>query len=261
MKQLAINGTTLSVVDEGEGHPVLLVHGFPLSHSMWSAQIEVLSAKYRVIAPDLRGFGQNESAAGKLTMEQFADDLAAILDELQIEQPVTYCGLSMGGYIFWDFWRRHADRLNSVILCDTRAVADEEDKVRNRHKMAASVLNHGPEACARIMLPGLFAEQTDRSIVASLEAVILATPPESIAAALGGMAERADSAELQSKIDVPTLIIVGEHDKISTASEMRSMADEIPDCDFLEVPGAGHMVPMEKPELVNEAILAFLNRF
>ena len=259
MKQLNINGTTINVVDEGEGHPILFVHGFPLSHAMWSAQIESLSNKYRVIVPDLRGFGANDPVQGTLSMEQLADDLAAIIDALNIEQPITYCGLSMGGYIAWDFVRNHASRLHALILCDTRAGADPAEGVRNRHKLAETVLTHGSEACARAMLPALFADGVDSSLIESLREIVHATAPTTIAAALMGMSERPDSTELLASIEVPTLIVVGEHDKISTAAEMRSMSDAIANCTYKEVANAGHMAPMEQPDEVNAAILEFLD--
>ena len=104
--------------------PLLLVHGFPLDHTMWAAQIEAISSRCRVIAPDLRGFGRSPPAGERTTMEQFADDLAGLLDAIGISEPVVYCGLSMGGYIGWQFWRKHANRLRGLILCDTRATAD-----------------------------------------------------------------------------------------------------------------------------------------
>lgn len=120
LKQIDIAGTTLSVADVGHGPPILFVHGFPLDHSMWRHQIAELSRDHRCIAPDLRGFGQSRVTAGKVSMEQFADDLAELLDALGVTEPVVFCGLSMGGYIAWPFVRRHATRLRALILCDTR---------------------------------------------------------------------------------------------------------------------------------------------
>ena len=105
MKTLEVNGIELATLDRGSGPPVLLVHGFPLDHTMWDAQVEALSEQYRVIAPDLRGFGRSGVTEGKVTMEQFADDLAGLLDGLEVAGPVVFCGLSMGGYVAWEFWR------------------------------------------------------------------------------------------------------------------------------------------------------------
>src|SRR5262245_22137150 len=121
MPQISVGSVSLNVLDEGRGHPLLLVHGFPLDHSMWKGQIGELSKNFRVIAPDLRGFGQSSPISGDdavVTMAQFADDLAALLAAMSVAEPVTFCGLSMGGYIAWQFAARNPQRLARLILCD-----------------------------------------------------------------------------------------------------------------------------------------------
>jgi pimeloyl-ACP methyl ester carboxylesterase len=262
MKRISIGPIDLNIVDRGTGSPLLLVHGFPLDHTMWNAQIEALSASHRVIAPDLRGFGQSGTAGDEVTtMPQFADDMAALLDALQIDEPVTFCGLSMGGYIAWDFLRRHRQRLAALILCDTRAAADSEEAARGRRMMAAGVLAEGVQAVPDAMLPKLLAPltlQETPAVAESLRRTILATSPTSIAAAQRGMAEREDSTSLLGTIDLPTLVIVGEHDAISTVREMRRVADEIPGARFAVVPDAGHLSPLENPAVVSAAIEGFL---
>ncbi len=119
MNRINLEDITLNVIERGSGPPLLLVHGFPLDHQMWRGQIDELAEDFRVIAPDLRGFGASDATEGTVTMQQFADDLANLLDQLSVQQPVRLCGLSMGGYIAWQFWRRHGDRLSHLILCDT----------------------------------------------------------------------------------------------------------------------------------------------
>ena len=127
MHRAKLSTVELAYVDHGIGPPILLVHGFPLDHSMWSAQIDALAGRYRVIAPDLRGFG--ESSLGDadpevgVSMERYADDLAELLDVLAVADPVVLVGFSMGGYIAWQFVRKHAVRLRALIQCDTRAAA------------------------------------------------------------------------------------------------------------------------------------------
>src|SRR5436853_6628031 len=108
----------LNVVERGRGTPLVLLHGYPLDHSMWRRQIDGLSDICRLIAPDLRGFGGSSVTPGTATMEQMADDLAALLDTLKIDEPVVVCGLSMGGYVAWQFALRHRSRLAKLILCD-----------------------------------------------------------------------------------------------------------------------------------------------
>ena len=258
---IQIPGATLNVLDVGEGMPILFVHGFPLDHTMWRFQIAELAKDFRCIAPDLRGFGQSTVTEGKVTMEQFADDLAALLDALQITEPIVFCGLSMGGCIAWQFVRRHAQRLKSLILCDTRAVPDPPEVAANRLKLANDVVEQGPSIVANAMLPRLFAAetaQTQPALIDDLRQVILRTNPHGIAAAARGMAERADACPWLSSISVPSLVIVGEHDVISTAAEMRTIAAAIPQSQIEVLPNAGHMAPLENASMTNAAMRKFL---
>lgn len=263
MKTCDILGATLAVEDVGAGPPVLFVHGFPLDHTMWQAQLDALSTRWRAIAPDLRGFGASSAASGTLTMRQHAGDLAAMLDRLEISEPVVLCALSMGGYVAWQFWRHHAPRLRALVLCDTKASADTAEAVAGRHKLAAAVMAAGHNAARDAMLPKLFAPGTAESkpeLIERTSQMIERARPESIAAALRGMAERADATPWLAEIKVPTLVIVGEHDAITTVDEMRAMAARIAGAEFVEVPDAGHMSPMERPDVVNAAIERFLAR-
>jgi pimeloyl-ACP methyl ester carboxylesterase len=263
VRSLYINDLWQYATVRGMGSPVLLVHGFPLDHRMWLDQIEVLSTRHRVIAPDLRGFGQSVGARGTTTMAQFADDLLGFLDQLEVVEPVNVCALSMGGYIAWEFWRRHAVRVRTLILCDTRAAADTEEAARNRRLQADRISATGVGDLADQMLPKLLAPSTidgQLQIVDRIRAMVAAADPSGVAAALRGMAERSDSTTLLSEINVPSLVIVGEHDAIAKADEMRGLAAAMPNAEFKLIPGAGHMAPMEDPSAVNDALLAFLSR-
>lgn len=258
---IRLSNVSLNVVERGAGPPLLLVHGFPLDHSMWKYQLDGLSDICRVIAPDLRGFGKSDGETDVITMEQLADDLAELLDALNVDEPITFCGLSMGGYVAWQFRLRHASRLGRLILCDTRAIADSEEAARGRRLAASAVLSEGVSGFVEGMIPKLFAPQVTRDqpeIVDELRAVMLATRPTTVAAALRGMADRRDMLDVLPQIDVPTLVVCGEHDAISPADEMRAIADAMPNAAFCEVSGAGHMAPLERPELVNGAIRDFL---
>lgn len=254
------------VVDEGAGAPILLVHGFPLDHTMWRAQIAALRTTHRVLAIDLRGFGipaLNAEVGEVVTMEQFADDCAEALDALDVREPVVFGGLSMGGYVAWQFWARHAARLAGLILCDTRAAADTADAARGRRDMADRVLREGPQFLVELMAERLFARATRANrpeCVTELRRVMGATAPRSIAAALRGMAERLDMTKRLGEIQIPTLVVCGESDVISTATEMRGISQAIPGARYVEVPDAGHMAPLEQPEFVNQAIAEFLAR-
>lgn len=261
MKKVTVNGISLAVHDEGSGPPILFVHGFPLSHSMWRNQLEAFSSNHRVIAPDLRGFGESDVTEGTVTMEQHADDLAGLLDELNVDEPVVLCGLSMGGYIAWQFQQKFPERLRALILCDTRAVADTPDGVENRKRLAKMVAENGSAAVASAMLPNLFSSATadrDQSAIDELRQTIDATSPQGIAAASLGMAERPDVTPLLPTIETPSLLIVGEDDGISPPEEMRSIAVAMPNAAVFEVPNAGHMSPLENPAAVNMVIQQFL---
>lgn len=262
MKLLKVNGIDLATIDRGRGLPLMLVHGFPLDHTMWRAQIEALSEHCRVIAPDLRGFGRSGVTEGKVTMQQFADDLAALVHELEVEQPVVFCGLSMGGYVAWQFWQKYASRTRGLILCDTRATADRPQIAAERLKTARQVIREGPAPLVKAMIPKLFAEATARArpeLIESLRRVILSTDPKGIAAAARGMAQRPDATGMLGRIDCPALVLVGEYDALSTPAQMQSVADAIPAARCVQIAGAGHMAPIENPKQVNQAILAFIN--
>ena len=115
-KQISVGQTSLNVVDVGNGPALLLVHGFPLSHVMWKFQVEELSSRFRVIVPDLPGFGSSPAGETPMSMRSLADSLASLLDAMDVVEPFAYCGLSMGGYVGWQFWRHHGERLSHLIL-------------------------------------------------------------------------------------------------------------------------------------------------
>ncbi|NIL97733.1 MAG: alpha/beta fold hydrolase [Planctomycetales bacterium] len=262
MTTVTINGEAFGVVQRGEGHPLLLVHGFPLNHSMWNPQIDHFAETHHVIAPDLRGFGGSLRTSGRVTMEGYADDLARLLDALHVQQPVAFCGLSMGGYIAWQFWRKYPNRVAGLILCDTRAVADSEKVSRGRLQMAQRVLREGAEFVADDMVPKLVCPTTavdQPQLLAAIRQMILSTNPQTIAAAQRGMAARPDVTSLLSGISVPTLVVVGQHDEISPPEEMRAIAAAIPGARIVEIPDAGHMAPLENPAVVNAAVGAMLS--
>lgn len=255
----------LAYIDRGQGLPVLLVHGFPLDHTMWSAQIEALSPLHRVIAPDLRGFGQSPLGEGdpqrSISMEEYADELNELLDLLGIAEPIVLVGFSMGGYIAWQFVRKHAERLCALVQCDTRAAADTEEGRAGRLKMAEKIAEWGSARVAEMMGPKLFSAiglDSKPQLMAELRRVVSRTSPAGIAAAQRGMAARLDVTDMLPTIQVPTLVVVGADDVISTSQEMRTIAAAIPSATFVEIPAAGHMTTLENPAAVNDVLTAFL---
>jgi 3-oxoadipate enol-lactonase len=261
MNTYLVNGVELAALDRGTGLPLLLVHGFPLNHTLWQSQFEDFADHCHVIAPDLRGFGTSGISEGEVSMEQMADDLAGLLDTMGIQQPVVFCGLSMGGYIAWEFWRRHGARVAAMILCNTRAAADSPEVAANRLLTADRVLAEGLAPIADAMVPRLTAEVTLTRYPERVEAVrrmIFSNDPRGIAAASRGMARRTDATSLLPQIACPTLLIAGQNDQLVPLAEMQAMAEAIPNARLVEIRDAGHLSPMENPAEVNAAILSFL---
>lgn len=254
---------SLFLVDQGEGAPVIFLHGMPLDHHMWRHQAAALSGRCRVLIPDLRGFGRTAGASDKTTMDRLADDVLELLGVLGLTEPVTVCGLSMGGYLALLLARKAPERLRALVLCDCRSQPDAPEAAANRLVLADRVLTDGPRIVAESMLPRLFAHHTNECnpvAVDEIRDVILAGSSRGIAAAQRGMAEREDLTPFLSQIVAPTLVICGEEDAISPLAEMRSLARQIPGAEFVAVPDAGHMAPLEQPTAVNAALTAFLER-
>jgi len=261
LRRETVHGVELAVADCGQGHTLMLVHGFPLDHTIWSAQLGALAARCRVIAPDLRGFGQSGVTRGTVTMEQLADDLAVLAEALAVEVPLVLCGLSMGGYVAFQFWRKYSERVAGLILCDTRAEADDPSAAAARRETAERVLAEGPAGLVETMLPKLLAPVSLRSrpeLVEAVRQMILRTPPEGIAAAQRGMAVRPDCTGLLGQITCPTLVVVGQHDTITPPEQMQRMAQAMPHARVVVIPEAGHLAPLENADAVTQAIATFL---
>jgi pimeloyl-ACP methyl ester carboxylesterase len=228
---------------------------------MWQGQAHDLAETFQVLVPDLRGFGRSSAVTDLVTMAEYADDLAEMLDALNIHEPIVLCGLSMGGYIALEFWRRHRARLSHLILCDTRAAADSPEAAQTRLQTADRVLREGSQILAEAMLPRLFSAHSQRqraNVVAATEQVMRSARPAALAAALRGMAQRADATSWLSAIDVPTLVVCGQEDVISSPHEMEQLAAAMPHAEYVAIPACGHMAPLEDPVHVNKALRAFL---
>lgn len=255
--ETTINGITLRYEDVGVGPVLLLIHAFPLAGAMWRPQIDALQGRYRLIAPDLRGFGCSDAPTGLYTVDQQADDLVALLDHLGVVQ-ATLCGLSMGGYIAMAFMRRHAARARALILADTRAGADSVEAQAGREANARLAETEGVVAIADKMIPGLVASSAGQAVRDTLRTIILANTPQGIAAALRGMAVRPDSTESLRAVSVPTLVIVGEEDGLTPPIEASTINMAVAGSYVAMIPGAGHISSLESPTAFTGAIQLFL---
>ncbi|MEO6056346.1 MAG: alpha/beta fold hydrolase [Gemmatimonadales bacterium] len=259
-RHLTVNGVSLAVETRGEGPAVLFVHGYPLNRTIWRDQIDGLEG-YQRIAPDLRGMGQSDAPDLGYGMGIYADDLAALLDAVGVDE-VVLCGLSMGGYVVFEFLRRWRHRVRALILMDTRAEADGAEARRARDAAAAAAREGGADAIAEAMLPRLMASTTGErapEIVERIREMIAATPVAGIVGALAAMRDRHDSTGLLPTLaGVPALVIVGEEDVMTPPDGARRMAAAIPGARLVVVPGAGHLPPVERPAETTAAILEFL---
>jgi pimeloyl-ACP methyl ester carboxylesterase len=256
-----LNGARIAFCERGarSGRTLLLIHGFPFDHRMWQAQLAGLQGQAHIIAPDLRGFGQSQVTPGPLTMEQHADDLAALLAHLAVERAVV-AGLSMGGYIAFAFWRRHAARVQALALLDTRAEPDSPQTRANREATAARVREAGPTAIARDMLPRLLASSSlaDPHLSGRVLNLMAQQPAEGIIGALAGLRDREDSRPTLPTIRAPALVLVGEHDALTPPADAATMVAALPNARLVVAPRAGHLSPLENPAAVNRALRAFL---
>ncbi len=258
---LDAHGLRLAYTDTGRGLPVLFLHGFPLNRSMWDKQVDALSLRYRILTIDLRGHGESDAPLWRYSVEEFADDVTALLDHLKLQQ-VVLVGLSMGGYVAFAFTRRYRHRLHGLILTDTRAQADTVEGRKGRFHLAQTAHTKGPAAVAEVMLPKLLAPETlrsDPSLVQRLRSMIETMPLSGIAGDLMAMADRPDSVSLLPSITCPTLVVVGEQDQATPVADARLMADSIPGARLSIIPQAGHLPNLEQPEQFNRILEEFLS--
>lgn len=261
MNAVTVNGAEYHYVDAGNGLPLLFVHGFPLSSAAWKHQIGALQSAHRVIAPDLRGFGDSEATAGAVSMDQYATDLHELLRHLSIASAVVI-GHSMGGYIALAFARKFPKAVQGLVLVGTKAGADTPEAAAARRETAEKVMATGTQTVIDAMSPKFFslahnnAGETDE-----VRAIMSAAKPAGVAGALLGMAARPDSTPFLKQIDMPTLVVAGVDDQVISAAESKKMADALPNAKLELIPGAGHLVAMEKPEEFNRILTAWLARF
>jgi 3-oxoadipate enol-lactonase len=259
-QRVTVNGVSLAVEIRGDGPAILFVHGYPFDRNIWRSQIDALDG-YRRIAPDLRGMGESDAPDLGYSMGIYADDLAALLDSLGVGD-VVLCGLSMGGYVIFEFLRRWRSRVRGLILIDTRAEADGTEARRARDAAAATARESGAEAVADAMLPKVLSPATlehDPDTAERIHRIMAATPVAGMVGALSAMRDRHDSTGLLPTLSgLPTLVIVGEDDSVTPPDGARRMAAAIPGARLVIVPGAAHVPPVEQPAETTAAIREFL---
>jgi pimeloyl-ACP methyl ester carboxylesterase len=247
-------------VEKGSGYPLVLLHGFPLDSRVWQNQLDGLSDRYRVVCPDLQGFGKSASTQ-PFSIDDQAEAVHAHLQQIGA-LPCALGGLSMGGYVALAFAQKYPEQIDGLILVDTKAAGDTPDAKAGRMKMIDLVKKQGAPAVADQMMPRMVAENsiiTQPQTVDLLRQIIEACPPRTIENALLAMRDRPDRTDLLPSIADPVLILVGESDAITPVEAAQQMKDGIPHAVLTVIPDAGHMSPMENPKAVNAAIRRFMD--
>jgi len=265
---VSIGDTSLAVQTCGTGQPLVLLHAFPLDHTMWHRNVP-LANHLQLIIPDQRGFGQSAESHSKSkplsSITQLADDVAKLLEALHIEQPAVIAGISMGGYVAQHVAARHPEKVSHLILIDTKFSADTPEAQAGRSNLAATVGRVGQKVLADAMVPNLLAATDEaRSKPERVEneqflrRLIGKQSVATIQAALGALADRPDMSEPMQHFKKPVLLVCGKEDTITPPAVMESMEEILSLGQLVIVPEAGHLVPLEAPTVFHEAVLSFL---
>jgi 3-oxoadipate enol-lactonase len=245
----------------GSGPPIVLLHPFPANHDLWKPAAQALVTRYRIILPDLRGHGDSGVGEGPATMEKHAADLARVLDHEGIGR-ATFAGVSIGGYVLFEFWRKFRPRVEALILCNTKAQADTSEARAGRLQAAADVRERGTEPFFESLVPKLIGKttlSTRPDLVEGALRMMRKMSAEDVALVQKGMAERSDSVETLKGINVPTLIVTGDEDIFTGVSEAELMQRNIPGSQMKVIAKAGHYSPWEQPEEVGKLLRQFLD--
>jgi 3-oxoadipate enol-lactonase len=261
-RDVRLGSSTLSITDAGEGTPIVFLHAFPLSARMWAPQLDSLPAGWRGVAPDLRGFGRSPRAASPARhVSDHAGDVLALVQELGAA-PAVLVGLSMGGYIAFECWRRRPTAIRALVLADTRAEADADDARARRVALQDLASREGTGAVLNAMLPGLLGATTHMSnphLAVQLRRWATESEADGVIDALEVLRTRPDSRATLPTIDCPTLVIVGEEDTLTPPALSRVIADGIAGATLIQLPYAGHLSNVEQPAAFTSALTTWLH--
>ena len=261
MNRIQSDDAQISYSVLGSGKDVVLLHPFPAHHGVWLPVAEQLSARYRCILPDLRGHGASEPGDGAATMEKHANDIRRVCDDAGVSRAV-FAGVSIGGYILFEFWRRFRERVAALVLSDTRAPADSDAIRGARLASIEQVQKHGPDGFLDAQVERLLGASTRRNrpdIAQAARGMMAKITVAGISAVQQGMAARPDSAPTLKTIDVPTLVMVGDEDIVTPRADAEQLQRGIDGAKLEIVPAAGHYSPLERPEVVTRILGQFLD--
>jgi pimeloyl-ACP methyl ester carboxylesterase len=264
MPEYRTSGGLMFYRERGEGpeDPVVLLHAFPLNRKMWAPQVEALAGTRRIITPDYPGFGSSPRPCAQPDVRYYAEQVQELLNRLELES-VVLGGLSMGGYVAFACLALFPERISALMLANTRPDPDSEDVKEMRRETARRVAEEGVEVLPKLQMGRLLAPGTlenEEDVVETVRAMILESSPDGVVAALGAMRDRPDSTNLLSKINVPTLVLGGAEDALSTPEVMGEMAEKISNSRHLTLEEAGHLSNLEAPKEFNAALKDFLDK-
>jgi pimeloyl-ACP methyl ester carboxylesterase len=241
--------------------PVVLLHAYPVDSRMWDPVRPGLAGHVDLITPDQRGLGRAPLGEAEPDLDLVAADVLALLDRLALDR-VVLGGCSMGGYAALALLRAAPERVAGLVLIDTRATADTDAQRTARLAVARRAETEGIDGwLADGAVSGLLNEATriERpTVMDDLRELAATQRPPGVAWAQRAMAARRDSTDLLATTDVPALVIVGEDDQITPVQDAEFLASRLPDAELVVVPRVGHLPPMEAPDAVVEALLAWL---
>jgi 3-oxoadipate enol-lactonase len=245
----------------GDGPPVVLLHPFPACKDFWRPAAQALLSRYKVILPDLRGHGESEIGQGPAFMGKHAEDLARILDQEDIGR-AAMAGVSIGGYILFEFWRRFRGRVAALVLSNTKAQPDTPEARNGRLQAASDVLEKGTEPFISSFIPKAFGKTTLSArpdLVDGARRMMMKMSPEDISLVQKGMAERPDSMPDLNTMNVPALIVTGDEDTLTPIADAETMRQHISGSQLKVVSRGGHYGAWEQPEQMGNLLRQFLD--
>lgn len=258
---IPVNNFNLSYDDVGEGSiPIIFLHGFPFDKTMWLGQLDYLKLSYRLIACDIRGFGESTDEKTPLSLDLFGDDLIQFMDAMQIDKAVV-CGLSIGGFITLNAHEKSPERFEALVLCNTQCIADTIETKEKRYVNIEKIKAGGLADFNEGFVKDVFHKDSLRDkkeLVEELRNVVFSNTPHIITEGLTAIAERSETCSTLNTISVPTLIICGDEDKVTPLERSEFMNKKIKGSILKVIPQAGHVSNLEQPEEFNKHLSDFL---
>ena len=250
MERISIHGIELAYSRQGKGKPLVLLHGYPLDHHIWDVVAPLLTDKFDLILPDLRGFGESSTVNTPYTMDDFASDIAGLLDHLGIRRSAI-AGHSMGGYVALAFARLFPDRVTGLGLLASQTPADSPERKEGRYKSAAEVAEQGIGSVVETMGSKLSPSEEVQTFV---NQTMQRQQPAAFIGALRAMAERMDATPLLNGFSFPVILVHGDADTLISIERAREVKAVLPGSHFVELKGVGHMPMMEAPQETARAL-------